>query len=207
MLAAAAWVATWLTSISMLGGLAPPREEGGVLELTQAAVLGTAVLLSAVAAVRLPAGPARAWSALLCLLALLAYAREADFHIVLNPRYLGAWGLRYRLDWWLSGEVALSVKLAWAVALATPVALFGWLYYASGVHPLRALWERRPVAKAMLACVGLYVVGYALDDVLGRGQFLPTWVTMPAEELAELGAALVLLVLCSPGTEGKFGRA
>lgn len=99
----------------------PVHEEGGVLELTQAAILGTAVPWAAVAALRLPPGRYRAWGGVLMFVALGAYAREADFHTVLNPQYLGEWGLRYRADWWLNGQVSLWLKLGWVVALATPV--------------------------------------------------------------------------------------
>lgn len=200
------WVGVWLTALAMVGGMQPAHEEGGVLELTQAAILGSAVVLAAVAALRLPPGRYRAWGGMLMLVALVAYAREADFHTVLNPRYLGEWGIRYRADWWLNGQVSLGLKLGWAVTLATPVAVLGLLLRASRAQPVEALRQRKPFAWLALSCVGLYAVGYAMDDLLGRGQFAPTWLTMFVEEGSELVAAVVVLLMCVPSaTDGRDG--
>lgn len=132
------------------------------------------------------------------LAALVAYAREADFHTVLNPRYLGEWGMRYRADWWLNGQVPLWLKLGWGVALATPVVALGLLVRASRVQPIEAVRHPTPFVWLALACVGLYAVGYALDDLLGRGLFVPSWVTMFVEEGSELLAAGVVLLICVP---------
>lgn len=192
------WVGVWLTALAMAGGLQPAHEEGGVMELTQAAILGTAVVLAVLGTLRLPRRVYRAWGGVLALVALGAYAREADFHMVLNPRYLGEWGIRYRADWWLNGRVSLLLKVVWVVALATPVVVLGLLVRASQVQPIEAVRHPTPFVRLAVACVGLYAVGYAMDDLLGRGQFVPTWVTMFVEEGSELLAAGVLLLMCVP---------
>lgn len=202
-LAAAVWVAVWLTSVLLLKGLQPAHEEGGVLELTQASVLGVAVLLGAVGTVRLPPGSGRAWGFMLTLFALAAYAREADAHIVLNPRYLDEWGMRYRIDWWFDGQVSPAVKLGWLVVMLVPGVAGVWLVRASGVHPLEALRRRSPLAMAVLGCLALYALGYALDDLLGRGRFVPTWMSMAVEEASELGAACLVLTVCGVGLRAE----
>ena len=61
-----------MTSLVVVGSRHEAHEEGGALELTQASLLGTAVVVAVVATLRMKTRPAKAWSGLLAMLALLA---------------------------------------------------------------------------------------------------------------------------------------
>ena len=109
---------------------------------------------------------AASWfTAWLGVMALLATARELDLHVVANPETLGAWGVRYRLDWWADFGVPIGPKLLWAgvflvigTAVVFPI-LRAWPTLA------RAL-KRRPLVLAMgvLSGLGLFI-GWAWDDL------------------------------------------
>lgn len=130
----------------------------------------------------------------LALVSALAAFREADGHILLNPEVLGSWGVRYRIDWWLSLDAPVLPRLLWAVlAVLIVVGLVLPIAKASprAVELLkgrdRAWWLFAIAAAALFA-------GYAFDDLLGRGQFVAPIYTQSAEEFSELVGAVLFFV-------------
>lgn len=151
----------------------------------------------------------------LFMLSAAAALREMDLHEHLNPRDghqklgqdapLNPYGVSFKVSWWLDGEVSPFLKLAWGVPLLLLVALFI-------VPPLLV---RAPVVGLLrrgdaptylfLAAIGFLGLGYAADDLFGRGRFFPEPFTMAIEESSEtIGAvaflASLVLTLCRPLT-------
>lgn len=56
------------------------------------------------------------------IITAVAAAREMDAHVLLNPETIGEFGVRYRIDWWLDGDVSFLRKLTWAAIAALAVA-------------------------------------------------------------------------------------
>ncbi|MEM9065802.1 MAG: hypothetical protein AAGB51_09970 [Planctomycetota bacterium] len=137
------------------------------------------------------------------VLSVLAFAREFDMHESLNPEVLGDWGVRYRADWWLDAATPVAVKLLWAsAALFLVVGVFMPLLIARP-HPLRQLLVGHPATVVLGLAVAAMAMGYVMDDLLGRDQFIPWTMTEGIEESFELiGAVLwfagILLAVRSP---------
>lgn len=127
----------------------------------------------------------------LALVSALAAFREFDGHVLLNPETLGAWGVRYRIDWWLSLDAPILPRLVWvAVGVAIVV---GLILPAVKVAPrVIVLTRGRDRAWWLFgASVAAMFVGYACDDLIGRGLFVDPMYTKTVEELFELVAAMI----------------
>ncbi|MEM1184502.1 MAG: hypothetical protein AAGI53_05820 [Planctomycetota bacterium] len=127
-------------------------------------------------------------------LATLAAIRELDLHVVLNPENIHLLGLsadqavRFRMDWWLSGETSIALRAAWAGVFAVAGSLVV-LPFAFARYP----WPRRLLrgdrfAWCIVGSIGLLGAAFAGDDLL-RGLGL----TGLAEELTELLAQIPFL--------------
>ncbi len=141
----------------------------------------------------------RAWFA---IISFIFGAREADLHERLNPDNLVEYGLdhlgvRYKMNWWTDGSVPLWIKLAWAVFFVTTV--------AAVVVPI--VFAKPPVGRLLRSgCFAVQcmvvgwvclLIGYAADDLVGRGQFVSREASGSVEEVAELlGAVLWALGVC-----------
>lgn len=172
--------------------------EGGLIETMQSALLlvavGTATVMTAVAG---GSTVCRRRTMLLGLIAMLLLARELDWHVALNPEWLGEFGVRYRIDWWLDGTVAWSLKLGWAAAAL--IALAMGVYMARGaIGPVD--WYRARPRLLVLALVG-YAGGFVFDDLL-RDSFSGD-LRQPIEEMFELFAtACILGAVLAPESSG-----
>lgn len=136
-----------------------------------------------------------AWLAMMCVLAAL---RELDSHIFLNPEFLGSWGVRYRLDWWISLDAPVLPRMFWAIV--------GVLFLCAVIVPfLRIapkhvlLLKSRDRAWWMFLISGVALgLGWLFDDVLGRNLFMHPVYTQALEETAELvGAAAFFVAVLS----------
>lgn len=106
--------------------------------------------------------------------ASLAAFRELDLHVILNPGNIHLIGLepeqavRFRMDWWLSSETPVGLRLAWAGVFAVVGAAvfvpFGFARYPW----LRRLRRGDRFAWSMVAGVALLGVGFVADDLLRR---------------------------------------
>lgn len=160
--------------------------ENGVVETLQIVVWGVSALIAAHLAFRRRPLRDRVFGGWLAVVAALAVMRELDAHTMLNPETLGDWGVRYRIDWWLSGSAPVPARVLWvlvgAVVIGAAVAPFVWVR-PKFVQLLRA----RDRAWLLFAAGAASVIGgYACDDLLGRDQFLPSAVTKSIEESLEL---------------------
>lgn len=161
--------------------------EGGLCESQQAGLLLLAVLSAIVMASRLLDARCRSTTLLLGVLATLALARELDMHKLINPEQIGAWGIRYRIDWWMDPSVRTDVKAVWLGAMALLAGVIGLLSYRSA-GPID--WRlARP--RLMLLTGAMYFAGFVCDDLLRGVIALP--IAQGLEETAELLAAGSLL--------------
>lgn len=178
--------------------LAPDKEafveESGPLEWVQLAVWIASTGVALVATVLAPSRRDRIDAIWLLILSALAVARELDVQNLLNPEHgAGDLGVSFRIEWWLDSGVSPGLKAAWlsaglvlaALILAPPL-----LVRAPVVRLLRA---GDAPAWLFLGAIGLLGCGYALDDLVGRGAFVPESWTRLAEEVAETMGALCFL--------------
>jgi len=145
------------------------------------------------------------WCVLICA---LAAARELDAHVLLNPKYLGQFGVHYKPRWFLSSEVNILLRLSW-------FSLFLMLG-GSIISPLVVL--RQSILRLirsgdvaaglfLLSAIGL-ATGFVFDDTLREITLLDRDVRQAIEEIAELlGAAYFLIgvgsLLWKPLSERK----
>lgn len=133
------------------------------------------------------------------VLAALAFWRESDGQDMLIPATIGHWGLHYRIDWWLSRTGPILPRLLWLViggviglSLLLPLLV---------VRPDGLAQLRRKDAGAIMFVLGIILlgIGWACDDVFGRGQFISELILQPIEETSELlgSVAFLLAVLAS----------
>jgi hypothetical protein len=212
-------------AVCVLVGLRHPEDalsERGTIEV------GSAVLwfvggLSAAAFARKSRPSERVIQLWLMLLGLLCGARELDLQLWMNPKRIGEWGVRFRIDWWISSAVPLGIKLAWVVVFVT----IGVIVYVMARRTLAMLSDKaNPVRRIPLRrnpAVGLFLLamfsiflGWVSDDVL-RGLTHPIWGAMWEESVEFLGAAVFVSVPAavygvsmrseSPGPTAEMGEA
>lgn len=188
------WWAVWaalpaLASmvLATLSGDLDIYQEGGLAESLQAGLLLVTALSSIYVAARLTDVRCRNTTLLLGVLAVLALFRELDLHVLINPEHLGRLGVRFRLDWWLSGRTDALVKAIWILLFASTGCLFAILALRSA-GPID--WRRaRP--RLMALAIGLYAISFACDDLL-RG-IIHLRIAQGIEESVELIAAAAVL--------------
>lgn len=168
----------------------PLKAENGPLEIVSWLCWLGAALVAVSTAVRTRSQPDRLVAIWIACVAVLAFLRELDAHILLNPERLGRFGVRYRADWWLNGDVSLWLKLGWAtlaVALVIPL-----IYIPLKVRLpwLRMAWRGGAMAGLFFLGLTLLANGFVMDDLL-RGVTIVTKDVRPLlEETSELLGAL-----------------
>jgi hypothetical protein len=134
----------------------------------------------------------------ICLICFLAAARELDAQVLLNPKYLGQFGVHYKTRWFLSSEVNIFLKLFW----------FSLFLMLGGIIIFPLIIQRKLIIRLirngdvavgffLLALIGL-VTGFVFDDILRKTNFIDRDLRQSIEETAEmLGAAFFLIGTCS----------
>jgi hypothetical protein len=131
------------------------------------------------------------WFFLICA---LAAARELDAQVLLNPKYLGQFGVHYRPNWFLLPEVHILIRLFWFSLFL----MLGGIIISPLIvlrKSILRLIRRGDVAAGLflLSVIGL-ATGFVFDDTLRRTTFLDRDLRQAIEEIAELlGAAYFLL--------------
>ncbi len=164
-------------------------EEGGPLEWLQIVLwllscgLGFALFLRA----RTPLDRMTAFW--LTVVGLLAMAREFDAQVLLNPETIGSWGLRYRIDWWLSTDASVLLRLFWlGVFLLLGAALTVPLFHMK--IPFVRLVRSGDVASGLFVLSILFLfLGFACDDLLRETTLLAPHKRSFGEETFELAGA------------------
>jgi|GEM_PF-1755418 hypothetical protein len=167
--------------------------ENGILEDASIVFWICSCIVSFAAAIRFPARSSRLISIWTGWISALAAMRELDLHIWLNPKKLGAYGVRYRIDWWLDGNVSFWLKLGWAT-------LFVLAFYLTFNAPLKlraSLFKllRRGDAflGAFAAAIVFLMFGFVIDDILRPVQVIPLGTKQLFEETSEMIGAILFL--------------
>ncbi len=173
--------------------------EGGVIESLSVAYWLAAMLVCIVALFRYNNRLDRLvfkWFSLICGLAVV---KELDAHVLLNPQYLGRFGVHYRFDWFFSNKFKVSVflKLMWAaIFLLALTLLIAPLFVLR--KPILRLIRNGDVAAGLflLGIIGL-AIGFVCDDILRGTHFISFTLRQAIEENAEmLGASFFLIGIC-----------
>jgi len=147
---------------------APISDEGHVVETLQAGLWGFSALVALLAIARQPASADRGFAAWMAAVGLVALWRALDLHVVLNQlfpvRFKSLWLLDPTVPWWhRTTWVVLGIGLA--TALVAP------LWRRCG--PLMALLCGGDAGIGLIAiALACLVLGYVVDDVVGRGLVL-----------------------------------
>jgi hypothetical protein len=168
--------------------------EGGLIETLSVISWGIAIVFSLGAALRWEAFADRLLALWLGSIALLAGLRELDFHHALGPDRLGAYGMRFRISWWLDGNVSLTLKAGWLVVFAVLLAL---LIYPPWKLRL-PMWAMTRRGNAMIGILMLAfffcAMGGFIDDQLRRATFIPKELRQLTEEASEMLGAMAFAV-------------
>jgi hypothetical protein len=173
----------------LTGWADPIIVEGHVVEVAQAMLWGLSAAVATTAVAVHPTRQDRFLAAWMGLLGLLGMLREVELH-----RYLtGLFGVRFKSKWLLDPAVPLWVRLTWvglALGLAVALVIPPLLLRA----PLKNLLRRGDTASGLFAvAIGSLVLGYALDDLLGRGLLISRVHSQILEETFELLGAMAFL--------------
>jgi hypothetical protein len=141
-------------------------------------------------------------------LALVACGRELDMHVLVRPEYLGAMGMRFRLDWWIEDGPPNWLRLFWGaifIAAALPFAYSAWHFRR---ELSRLLHNLRDPSLQMLAMMAIFWgIGFVFDDLLRRVDEIPMSIKQTIEEFAEsMGALCLLLAAIGCVTAPMSGR-
>ncbi len=134
----------------------------------------------------------RGWMAVVSITAAL---REGDAHERLNPERLEAHdlahlGVSFRIDWWLDTAVPAWLKLCWLAVFATATLGLALPLLVARVPFIRLGIRGHFAVQCMAISLLCLALGYAADDLVGRGQFVSRATSKSAEELLELLGAL-----------------
>lgn len=185
-------LAVGITSV-LLQGHDVLYREGGILETLAVVLWASSIGLCGYVALGVAQGQQRSMVAWMGIVALLAMLRELDMDNMLNPDKLGAWGVRYRLDWWLNGNVNPLLKLGWGALFLTVGGMVLCVPIRQGQRWWQSLRRLEPAITFMAIAVLFLVLGAAIDDLLRKATFIPLSARQLVEETSEtFGAAWFL---------------
>jgi hypothetical protein len=168
--------------------------EGGVLEDISVGIWFLSALLAVGTMMQFANPRTRLMAVWTSWLALLAALRELDLHIWLNPKHLGEYGVRYRLDWWLSTETSVWLRLGWLLFFVVVIGL--------AVYPPVRLWKRLlslllqgdSLMGFLWVAVIFLLGGFVIDDLLRPVHFVELGTKQLCEETSEMIGALLYFI-------------
>jgi hypothetical protein len=168
--------------------------EDGVLEDITVGIWFLSALLAVWTTIRFNNPNTRLMAVWTGWLALLAALRELDLHIWLNPKHLGEYGVRYRIDWWLSMETSVWLRLGWLLFFVVVIGL--------AVYPPFRLWKRLlglwlrgdSLMGFLCVAVGFLFLGFVIDDILRPVHFVELGTKQLCEETSETIGALLYFI-------------
>lgn len=167
------------------------HQENGLLEDVSVCLWAASMITAFWASVRGLDSQARLLAFWSGWVALLAGLRELDMHILLNPVHLGTWGVRYRIDWWLNGEISPVLKLVWLTILFAAVAPFVYPLWKMRRHLIPRVLSGEPAVGLLgLSSVFLFM-GVVMDDFLRPVHFQNPDLKQIIEETSELIGAVL----------------
>jgi hypothetical protein len=179
--------------------------EDGPIENAQLIAWLCSAIVCVVCCVR---GPLRDDRLLWCwrgFLALLIAARELDLHEKLNSDVVGRLGVSYRIDWWLDETVPLWLRAGWGFFGIAAVVLLVAPPLLVRPPTFRMLRAGEITTWLFVSAFGMLFIGYAFDDLLGRGTIIESiHTTQTIEELAELVGAAAYLGSCVTGLREPY---
>ena len=183
-------------SIAYVLSSAPARlhAEDGIIEWLSFGCWIPSALICILALVRHDSRDDRLMFRFFFLICVLAAARELDAQVLLNPRYLGRFGVHYKTRWFLSSEVSIYLRLFWF----TLFLVLGRIIFS----PLIVL--RKPLLRLIRsgdAAAGLFLLsaialatGFVFDDTLRKTTLLDRDIRQAVEEIAELLGTIYFLI-------------
>lgn len=187
-------VLTLIIAAQFVPSLRSLSQEGGLIEILSVISWGVTIAFSVGAAFRWQTLADRLLALWLGCLALLAGLRELDSHHALSPDHLGAYGVRFRISWWLDGNVNPALKVGW---LAVFIALLAVLIYPPWKLRL-PVWSMARRGNAMFGILILAFffcgMGGFIDDQLRRTTFIPKDLRHLTEETSEMLGAMAFAV-------------
>jgi hypothetical protein len=129
-----------------------------------------------------------------CLICVLAAARELDAQILLNPKYLGEFGVRYKTIWFLSSEVSILLRLFWFSIFLTIGGIITWPLFVVRKAILRMMRSGDAAAGFLLLSLIGSATGFVFDDILRNTTLLDMDLRQAIEETVELFGALFFLI-------------
>jgi hypothetical protein len=168
--------------------------EDGVLEDFSATFWFLSVLVAVATAINFSNPGTRLMAVWTGWLALLAALRELDLHIWLNPKHLGEYGVHYRIDWWLSTQTSVWLRVGWLLFFVVVIGLAAY-------PPLRLLKRLLGlllrgdflIGFLMVAVVFLFI-GFVIDDILRPVHFVELGTKQLCEETSETIGALLYFI-------------
>ena len=178
------------TAALLLPTLHPLVSEEGWLERLSWVFWLLSVIVALATLRRWPTRPDRLLAGWTALVALLAFLRELDLHVFLNPKHLGSYAVRYRIDWWLNGDVSFWLKIGWLCVFLTLLAALLYPPWALRLRVFRMARRGDAVVGLFFLAAGLSVLGVITDDLLRGSKLIPFAVRQTVEEGSEMfGAA------------------
>jgi hypothetical protein len=160
--------------------------EGGLVETLQFGSWIMVALLAIFAALRHRGRRDASFALWVAVVAGVCALRELDAHIYLNPETMGSWGVRYRIDWWLDRDSPVLPRVAWALTGLVLACLVIVPLLIARPKPFVLLVAQDRAALCAVAGAVFLALGYAADDLIGRGLIVSRDVSKPIEEISEL---------------------
>jgi hypothetical protein len=129
-----------------------------------------------------------------CLICVLAAARELDAQVLLNPKYLGEFGVRYKTKWFLSSEVSILLRLFWLSTFLTIGGIIIWPMVVMRKAILRMMRNGDAAAGFFLLSFIGSATGFVFDDILRNTTLFEIDLRQAIEETVELFGALFFLI-------------
>jgi len=195
------WVAITIVTVAagsavaamLLPSAAPLSGEGGVIEFLSWILWAIAVVLSLCTCFRWRERADRLTAAWMAFVALMAGLRELDAHVYLNPDYFGGFGVRYRMDWWLDGNVSPWLKLGWLAVAFVVLVFVIYIPWTVRLPVFRMACRGDAMVALFFLAIPLLGIGFVMDDTLRGTKLIPPAARQVIEETSELLGATMFL--------------
>lgn len=196
------WVAAVVVIISAAVGLAamllPDKsllyKENSILENASIVVWGLSTMFALLMSIAPVTKADRSLGVWLLVLSVLAALRELDAQILLNPKTLGEYGVRYKISWWLDGSVPVFLKLGWGLLFLAIAFLLLWPVFRARSEIKRMVLAFDLRVLLFAAALVFLAMGFAVDDLMRGSKLASLETRQTVEETSEMIGATVFLL-------------